>query len=89
MQDCLLGYTLEELTEFLKSIGEKSFRAKQLYGWLHKGAEFDEMRNLPGSLRERLKETEEAIGVKIIKTLVSQKDGTEKYLFSLRDGNVV
>lgn len=89
MQDCLLGYTLEELTEFLKSIGEKAFRAKQLYGWLHKGAEFDEMRNLPGNLRERLKETEEAIGVKIIKTLVSQKDGTEKYLFSLRDGNVV
>lgn len=89
MQDCLLGYSLEELTEFLKSIGEKAFRAKQLYGWLHKGAEFEEMRNLPGSLRERLKETEDAIGVKIIKTLVSQKDGTEKYLFSLRDGNVV
>ena len=89
MQDCLLGYTLEELTEFLKSIGEKAFRAKQLYGWLHKGADFDEMRNLPASLRDKLKETEEAIGVKIIKTLVSQKDGTEKYLFSLRDGNVV
>jgi 23S rRNA (adenine2503-C2)-methyltransferase len=47
------------------------------------------MRNLPASLREKLKETDEAIGVKIIKTLVSQKDGTEKYLFSLRDGNVV
>jgi len=89
MQDCLLGYSLEELTEFLKTIGEKPFRAKQLYGWLHKGADFDEMRNLPGSLRDKLKETEEAIGVKIIKTLVSQKDGTEKYLFSLRDGNVV
>ena len=89
MQDCLLGYSLEELTEFLKTIGEKPFRAKQLYGWLHKGADFDEMRNLPGTLREKLKETEEAIGVKIIKTLVSQKDGTEKYLFSLRDGNVV
>ena len=89
MQDCLLGYTLEELTEYLKSIGEKAFRATQLYGWLHKGADFDEMRNLPASLREKLKETDEAIGVKIIKTLVSQKDGTEKYLFSLRDGNVV
>ena len=89
MQDCLLGYTLEELTEYLKSIGEKAFRATQLYGWLHKGADFDEMCNLPASLREKLKETDEAIGVKIIKTLVSQKDGTEKYLFSLRDGNVV
>lgn len=89
MDDCLLGYTLSELTEYLGTMGEKPFRAKQLYGWLHKGAGFDEMRNLPGTLRERLKESDEAIGVKIIKTLYSQKDGTEKYLFSLRDGNVV
>lgn len=89
MDDCLLGYTLSELTEYLGTMGEKPFRAKQVYGWLHKGTEFDEMRNLPGTLRERMKESDEAIGVKIIKTLYSQKDGTEKYLFSLRDGNVV
>ena len=89
MEDCLLGYTLEELTAYLQTLGEKPFRAKQLYGWLHKGAEFDEMRNLPAVLRERLKQSDTAIGVSIIKTLVSQKDGTEKYLFSLRDGNVV
>ena len=89
MEDCLLGYTLEELSAYLQTLGEKPFRAKQLYGWLHKGAEFDEMRNLPAVLRERLKQSETAIGVSIIKTLVSQKDGTEKYLFSLHDGNVV
>ena len=89
MEDCLLGYTLEELTAYLQTLGEKPFRAKQLYGWLHKGAEFDEMRTLPAALRERLKQSETAIGVSIIKTLVSQKDGTEKYLFSLHDGNVV
>ena len=89
MEDCLLGYTLEELTAYLQTLGEKPFRAKQLYGWLHKGADFDEMRNLPAALRERLRQSDTAIGVSIIKTLVSQKDGTEKYLFSLRDGNVV
>lgn len=89
MEDCLLGYTLEELTAYLQTLGEKPFRAKQLYGWLHKGAEFDQMRNLPAALREKLKQSDTAIGVSIIKTLVSQKDGTEKYLFSLRDGNVV
>ena len=89
MEDCLLGYTLEELTAYLQTLGEKPFRAKQLYGWLHKGADFDEMRNLPAALREKLKQSDTAIGVSIIKTLVSQKDGTEKYLFSLRDGNVV
>ena len=89
MEDCLLGYTLEELTAYLQTLGEKPFRAKQLYGWLHKGADFDEMRNLPAALREKLKQSDTAIGVSIIKMLVSQKDGTEKYLFSLRDGNVV
>ena len=89
MEDCLLGYTLEELTAYLQTLGEKPFRAKQLYGWLHKGADFDEMRNLPAALREKLKQSDTAIGVSIIKTLVSQKDGSEKYLFSLRDGNVV
>lgn len=89
MEDCLLGYTLEELTAYLQTLGEKPFRAKQLYGWLHKGAEFDQMRNLPAALREKLMQSDTAIGVSIIKTLVSQKDGTEKYLFSLRDGNVV
>ena len=47
------------------------------------------MRNLPAALREKLMQSDTAIGVSIIKTLVSQKDGTEKYLFSLRDGNVV
>ena len=89
MEDCLLGYTPEELTAYLQALGEKPFRAKQLYDWLHKGVEFDEMSNLPNGLRERLKQSDVAIGVSIIKTLVSQKDGTEKYLFSLRDGNVV
>ena len=89
MEDCLLGYTLSELTALLSGMGEKPFRAKQVYSWLQKGADFDEMRNLPVALREKLKKNCRAVGVEIIKTLRSEKDGTEKYLFSLWDGNVV
>lgn len=89
MKDCLLGYSQQELIEYFAQLGEKPFRAKQVYGWLQKGADFPEMRNLPASLQQKLSQTETAIGVKIIKTLRSEKDGTEKYLFSLADGNVV
>lgn len=89
MKDCLLGYSQQELIEYFAQLGEKPFRAKQVYGWLQKGADFPEMRNLPASLQRKLSQTETAIGVKIIKTLRSEKDGTEKYLFSLADGNVV
>ena len=89
MKDCLLGYSQQELIEYFAQLGEKPFRAKQVYGWLQKGVDFPEMRNLPASLQQKLSQTETAIGVKIIKTLRSEKDGTEKYLFSLADGNVV
>ena len=89
MKDCLLGYSQQELIEYFAQLGEKPFRAKQVYGWLQKGADFPEMRNLPASLQQKLSQTETAIGVKIIKTLRSEKDGTEKYLFSLADGNIV
>lgn len=85
----MLGYTLEELTELLKQMGEKPFRAKQVYSWLHKGVEFEEMRNLPEALREKLRQSETAVGVRIEKNLRSALDGTEKYLFALADGNVV
>lgn len=89
MDDCLLGLTQDELIEHLKTLGEKAFRAKQIYGWLHKGVDFNEMRNIPAALQQKLEATHRATGVKIIKTLRSAKDETEKYLFSLHDGNVV
>lgn len=81
---------IEELTELLSSFGEPKFRAKQLYEWLIKGADFDEMTNMPKSLIEKLKaQGYRANGVEIIKELRSQKDGTVKYLYSLYDGNVI
>ena len=48
----------EELSAFLKELGEPPFRAKQIFSWLSRGAaSFDEMTNLPKALREKLGET--------------------------------
>lgn len=82
---------MEQLKNEIVSIGDKAFRAKQIYDWLHvKLAEsFDEMSNIPVSLRERLKLTYEIINVSSIEIQTSKLDGTQKYLFRLNDGNVI
>lgn len=80
-----------ELQEFLKTMGEKAFRAKQIYQWMHeKQAEnFEEMTNLSKSLREKLKENCTYTCLEPVEILTSALDGTQKYLFRLADGNVV
>ena len=86
----LLDMNTQELSELLASFGEPKFRAKQLYEWLNKGAEFDEMTNMPKNLIEKLKSAGyRAQGIKILKEYISQKDGTIKYLYSLYDGNLI
>ncbi len=80
----------EELEAYLVSIGEPRFRAKQLFSWLGKGAEtFDEMRNLPKPLRDRLAADTYLSGLKLLQKQVSALDGTTKYLWELSDGNAV
>lgn len=81
--------TLSELEEYIVSTGESRFRAKQIYGWLAKGYNFDEMSNLSKALRERL--TNECYsGIpEIEQKLVSRIDGTVKYLFRFPDGECV
>ncbi len=86
----LLDLDLEGLAGFCERLGEKRFRAVQLFRWIHqKGAsQFDEMTDLAKSLREKLK------GVACIKSMpvVSQNistDGTIKWLFDVGDGNAV
>ena len=80
----------EELEAYLVSIGEPRFRAKQLFSWLGKGAEtFDEMRNLPRPLRDRLAADAYLSGLKLLQKQVSALDGTTKYLWELSDGNAV
>ena len=81
----------EELQQFMASLGEKPFRAKQLYEWMHEklAADLDEMTNLSKGLRKKLKETTDYTSLEVVERLVSGIDGTEKYLFRLSDGNVI
>lgn len=78
-----------ELEEYFLSIGEKKFRALQVFSWLHKGVtSFDEMTDLPASLREKLG-CECYISVpSLINKQVSAKDGTVKYLWGIPDGSI-
>lgn len=85
-----LDNTIEEWSVILKNeYNMPSFRAKQIFEWLHKGADFDEMNNLPLHLRQLLKQDYTANGVIIYKYLESNKDRTRKYLFQLKDGNII
>ena len=83
-------YSLEELKEELKEIGEKPFRAEQIYKWIYENrvSSFDEMTNLSLDLREKLKQYYEIKEFKII-TKQESSDGTKKYLFDLLDGNAI
>ncbi len=84
-----MGLYPEELKQALSDMGEKPFRAGQIFSWLHKGARFEEMTNLPLSLRQRLSEAGIDQPVTVLETRVSKIDGTEKFLFSLPDNNCV
>ena len=75
----------EELTAYVVSLGEPKFRATQIWGWLLKGADFSEMKNLPAALKTKLAENAFVASAKIAKKFVS-KDGTVKYLYELHDG---
>lgn len=82
---------IDELEGVLTSIGEPRFRAGQIYGWLHQkyAKSFDDMSNLPLSLRSELAGGYYIAGCDIEKKLVSQRDGTVKYLLSLIDGEFI
>ena len=83
--------TKEELRLFFTDIGEKTYRADQVFSWLHEKhcASFSEMTNLSRALRERLKETAELPVLQVADLRISALDGTRKYLLSLADGNVI
>ena len=83
--------SLAELKQEMESIGEKAFRAKQIYEWLHvKLADsFEEMTNLSKALKEKLEAEYEIPTVQMLERQVSKMDGTNKFLFELQDGHVV
>lgn len=85
----MLGFLPEELAAFFKEQGQPAFRAEQVFTWLHRGATFGEMTNLPKALRDWLCENTIAQPVSILETHVSKLDGTVKFLFGLTDGNCV
>ncbi len=81
----------EELKALAVSLGEKPFRGKQLYEWMHKKLAFDyeEMTSLSKAFREKLQENCRLVSLKPLEVQTSKIDGTQKYLFALDDGNVV
>lgn len=83
--------TLEEMTEVLKTLGQPSFRAKQIFEWLHSKlvTSYDAMTNLPVSLRETLKEKYPITVLEEVNALHSANDETIKYLFRLNDNRVI
>ena len=87
----LKSMTLQEMQEYMESIGEKKFRAKQIYEWFHKhlALSLDEMNNVPKKLKEKIEQTQEIYGVKPVDCFISKIDGTRKYLFELYDGNII
>lgn len=86
----LLDYSLEEISLWMKENGESSFRAKQVFDWIYKNTwKFDDMRNLPNTLIEKLKENF-YIGVpEVIEKYESTLDGTSKILLAFKDGNII
>lgn len=86
----LKSMTLEEISGLLRSMGEPAFRGKQIFSWLHRGVtSFDEMSNLPKSLREKLRGQCKITVPFAARKQVSAQDGTIKYLWELEDGNCV
>ena len=90
MMNELKSMTLPELTEVLQAMGEPAFRGKQVFTWLHRGIRsYDEMGNVPRSLREKLAQAYPLAAPKAARKQVSRLDGTVKYLWELSDGNCV
>ena len=83
-------YNLDELKDELERLGEKKYRAEQIFKWIYvdKVKEFDEMTNLSIELREKLKKEYTMCNFNILK-LQESSDGTKKYLFDVLDGNAI
>ena len=87
----LRSYRPDMLSKVMSEMGEKPFRAGQVFEWLHekKTDDIQEMTNLSKALRERLRERFDIYTVKPVQVLVSPIDGTRKYIHELHDGNVI
>lgn len=91
IQKDIKSMELARVKEEIGQLGEKPFRAVQIYEWLHKKlcGSFDEMTNISRSLREKCKESFSLCTLHAVECLESGEDGTCKFLFRLPDGNVI
>ncbi len=91
IENDIMSMTSVEIEELLESIGEKKFRAKQIFEWIHsKGVlEYDLMTNLSKDLREKLMGKTSLIKPKILEKHVSKEDKTTKYLIELQDSHII
>ena len=80
-------FTLNELEEYIVSLDEKKFHAKQIFKWIHKVGvtSFDEMTDISKSLRDKLKNNTYILNMEVITCQKSKKDGTMKFLIKLTD----
>lgn len=90
LKENIKNYDLDDLKTKLEELGEKKYRAEQIFNWIYKEkvTSFDEMTNLPIDLRNKLKENFDMHNFNII-TKQESKDGTKKYLFDVLDNNAI
>ena len=87
--DCIFDYKLSDMQEYFVSIGEKKYKAKQIYEWLYKKRvyNFSDMSNISRALQEKMESTFDTSMLKLRKRQTSKL--TNKYLFELSDGNLI
>ncbi|HPF87277.1 MAG TPA: 23S rRNA (adenine(2503)-C(2))-methyltransferase RlmN, partial [Candidatus Limiplasma sp.] len=85
----LLSDSPEALKAYLQFMKQPSYRAKQIFTWLHKGVPFQDMSNLPKALRETLLGNTVDFPLSIDGAFESAQDDTVKFLFRCLDGNII
>lgn len=87
----LRSLSYDELNTLILQLNEKKFRAGQIYEWVHKKLvqNYDEMTNIPKALKEKLAGEVEFTSIREVERYVSKIDGTTKFLFELKDGNII
>jgi 23S rRNA (adenine2503-C2)-methyltransferase len=86
----IMDLSLDELKQWMKDNKESEFRAKQIFDWIYKEVwHFNEMKNLPISLRNKLLEHFYIDIPRIVELYKSQSDDTKKCLFAFKDGNLI
>lgn len=90
MKPVLFDFTDSQLADFITSMGQPKFRAKQIRDWLNRGApDFQVMKNLPATLRDQLDGVAQTLPVRVVKKLQSGDNQTTKFLLELGDAEQI